>query len=76
MTTPPDFSPDVRTDPLTGVPAVIVARRQERPLLPAHGCPFCPGGLEAPEPGLSARRTTTDSVWKRKSAPGRGPALW
>jgi len=53
VTTPRDFSPDVRTDPLTGVPAVIVARRQERPLLPAHGCPFCPGGLEAPEPYLT-----------------------
>jgi UDPglucose--hexose-1-phosphate uridylyltransferase len=28
---------------------VISSSRQERPNLPA-GCPFCPGGLEAPEP--------------------------
>lgn len=36
-------------DPLTGVPTVIVAGRQSRPNLPASGCPFCPGGLEAPD---------------------------
>lgn len=29
---------------------VIVADRQDRPHLPASGCPFCVGGLEAPEP--------------------------
>jgi UDPglucose--hexose-1-phosphate uridylyltransferase len=27
-----------------------VAGRQARPNLPDDGCPFCPGGLEAPEP--------------------------
>ena len=37
-------------DPLTGTPVVVVAGRQDRPHLPAEGCPFCPGGLEAPEP--------------------------
>lgn len=42
-------SPD-RVDPLTGDLTHIVARRQDRPNLPAVGCPFCPGGLEAPEP--------------------------
>ncbi len=40
---------DWRVDPLTGKPAVIVRSRQARPNLPATGCPFCPGGLEAPE---------------------------
>ena len=42
-------SPD-RVDPLTGDVTHIVARRQGRPNLPSAGCPFCPGGLEAPEP--------------------------
>src|SRR3954463_220551 len=42
-------SPD-RVDPLTGDVTHIVARRQGRPNLPRKGCPFCPGGLEAPEP--------------------------
>ena len=40
----------MRVDQLTGEPAVIVGNRQSRPNLPADGCPFCPGGLEAPEP--------------------------
>lgn len=40
---------DRRVDPLTGKPSVIVADRQNRPNLPSTGCPFCPGGLEAPE---------------------------
>lgn len=39
-----------RRDPLTGAPAVIVAGRQGRPNRPEAACPFCPGGLEAPEP--------------------------
>jgi len=39
-----------RIDPLTGDRAWIVASRQARPNLPEQGCPFCPGGLEAPEP--------------------------
>ncbi len=39
-----------RFDPLTKIPAVIVRSRQGRPNLPSAGCPFCPGGLEAPEP--------------------------
>jgi UDPglucose--hexose-1-phosphate uridylyltransferase len=40
----------VRIDPLSGVPARIVPSRQGRPMLPDGTCPFCPGGLEAPEP--------------------------
>ncbi len=39
-----------RTDPLTGEIAYVVAKRQARPNLPSVGCPFCPGGLEAPQP--------------------------
>jgi UDPglucose--hexose-1-phosphate uridylyltransferase len=39
---------DLRTDDLTGVRTFVVDSRQDRPNLPAAGCPFCPGGLEAP----------------------------
>jgi UDPglucose--hexose-1-phosphate uridylyltransferase len=39
-----------RVDPLTGDRVRIVAGRQARPNLPDDGCPFCPGGLEAPSP--------------------------
>lgn len=42
--------PGERTDPLTGGTSWIVPARQSRPFLPESGCPFCPGGLEAPEP--------------------------
>ncbi|HMC52919.1 MAG TPA: hypothetical protein VKI64_09180 [Acidimicrobiales bacterium] len=41
---------DLRVDPLTGATVVVAGHRQDRPTLPASGCPFCPGGLEAPEP--------------------------
>src|SRR3712207_1674968 len=40
---------DVRVDPLSGAVVIVDADRQQRPNLPT-GCPFCPGGLEAPEP--------------------------
>lgn len=43
-------SPEFRFDPLTREWVNIVGHRQDRPNLPAQGCPFCPGGLEAPEP--------------------------
>jgi len=42
--------PDVRLDRLTRAPVVVSSGRQHRPNRPASGCPFCPGGLEAPEP--------------------------
>ena len=46
--------PDVRTDPFLGTVVHVVGHRQTRPNLPTNtdvtGCPFCPGGLEAPEP--------------------------
>ena len=40
---------DLRTDELTGTRTYVVDSRQDRPNLPVAGCPFCPGGLEAPE---------------------------
>jgi len=39
---------DLRIDPLTGAHVVVTPWRQQRPNRP-DGCPFCPGGLEAPE---------------------------
>ena len=39
----------LRTDDHTGLRTFVVDSRQDRPNLPAAGCPFCPGGLEAPE---------------------------
>ncbi len=50
MADPHPVLPGLRLDPLTRRPTVIVGSRQGRPNLPAAGCPFCPGGLEAPEP--------------------------
>ncbi|MEY2438210.1 MAG: UDPglucose--hexose-phosphate uridylyltransferase [Acidimicrobiaceae bacterium] len=41
---------EVRTDPLTGAVVAVAASRQARPNQPVTGCPFCVGGLEAPEP--------------------------
>jgi UDPglucose--hexose-1-phosphate uridylyltransferase len=41
---------DLRFDPLTREWVNVVGHRQARPNLPSAGCPFCPGGLEAPEP--------------------------
>ena len=41
---------EIRIDPHTGTVVHIVADRQHRPNLPSEGCPFCVGGLEAPEP--------------------------
>jgi len=41
---------EVRLDVLTRAPVVVTSARQNRPNRPAGGCPFCPGGLEAPEP--------------------------
>lgn len=40
---------DVRTDVHTGFRTYIVGARQDRPNLPSTTCPFCPGGLEAPD---------------------------
>jgi len=47
-TDPPDG--ELRFDALTGEWVNIVGHRQTRPNLPSDGCPFCVGGLEAPDP--------------------------
>jgi len=41
---------EFRLDPHTRQWVNIVGHRQGRPNLPSTGCPFCVGGLEAPEP--------------------------
>jgi UDPglucose--hexose-1-phosphate uridylyltransferase len=41
---------DARIDDLTGTTTVMAGSRQHRPNRPAASCPFCVGGLEAPEP--------------------------
>jgi UDPglucose--hexose-1-phosphate uridylyltransferase len=41
---------EMRFDALTGEWVNIVGHRQARPNLPTDGCPFCVGGLEAPDP--------------------------
>lgn len=40
----------MRVDPVLGTVVHVVGTRQKRPNLPSTGCPFCVGGLEAPEP--------------------------
>jgi UDPglucose--hexose-1-phosphate uridylyltransferase len=40
---------DRRIDPHLGTAVWVVGSRQARPNLPDTGCPFCPGGLEAPD---------------------------
>src|SRR5206468_12103948 len=40
----------MRTDPLTGALVVVNPARQDRPQSSgSRNCPFCPGGLEAPD---------------------------
>jgi UDPglucose--hexose-1-phosphate uridylyltransferase len=41
---------ELRRDALTGDWVGIAGARQARPNLPSAGCPFCVGGIEAPEP--------------------------
>jgi len=41
---------DLRTDEHAGYRTYVVDSRQDRPNLPSVACPFCPGGIEAPEP--------------------------
>jgi UDPglucose--hexose-1-phosphate uridylyltransferase len=54
---------EFRFDPFTETSVHIVADRQNRPNLPSSGCPFCVGGLEAPEP------------YSVRTFPNRWPAL-
>lgn len=57
------MSRDIRTDSSLGTVVHIVADRQNRPNLPIAGCPFCVGGLEAPD------------AYTVKAFPNRWPAL-
>jgi UDPglucose--hexose-1-phosphate uridylyltransferase len=41
---------EMRRDVLTGEWVNVVGHRQARPNLPTDDCPFCVGGLEAPDP--------------------------
>ena len=41
---------ELRIDPLTGVQVQVTGSRQSRPNRPTGDCPFCVGGVEAPEP--------------------------
>lgn len=52
-----------RRDRHLGTVVHIVAGRQNRPNLPSSDCPFCPGGLEAPDPYVT------------RAFPNRWPAL-
>ena len=52
-----------RIDPYLDTVVHIVEARQARPNLPDDGCPFCVGGLEAPDP------------YEVKAFPNRWPAL-
>lgn len=54
---------ELRVDELTGAAVLVVPARQGRPNLPTDGCPFCVGGLEAPEP------------YRVRAFPNRWPAL-
>jgi UDPglucose--hexose-1-phosphate uridylyltransferase len=54
---------EVRHDPVLGTAVHVVGTRQTRPNLPSTGCPFCVGGLEAPDP------------YDVRSFPNRWPAM-
>jgi UDPglucose--hexose-1-phosphate uridylyltransferase len=54
---------EIRRDPHLDTVVHIVADRQHRPNLPNADCPFCVGGLEAPEP------------YEVRAFPNRWPAL-
>ena len=41
---------DMRVDAFLGTVVHVVDSRQARPNLPSTGCPFCYGGIEAPDP--------------------------
>lgn len=54
VTNEPSHRIDQRVDPNLGTIVHVVGHRQTRPNLPTNvdtsRCPFCPGGLEAPDP--------------------------
>ena len=41
---------ELRIDPLTGIQVQVTGSRQKRPNRPTGECPFCVGGVEAPDP--------------------------
>ncbi len=53
VTNEPGHHRDRRVDPILGTVVHVVGHRQTRPNLPTNDdtsrCPFCPGGLEAPD---------------------------
>lgn len=57
------FTLDTRHDEYLDTVVHVVRSRQGRPNIPTSGCPFCVGGLEAPDP------------YTVKSFPNRWPAL-
>ena len=65
-----DGGPELRLDPLTREWVAIVGARQDRPNRPTEGCPFCVGGLEAPEP----YQVKAFPIRWPPFAPGRGAA--
>lgn len=60
---PDTFALDTRHDEYLDTVVHVVRSRQGRPNIPTSGCPFCVGGLEAPDP------------YTVKSFPNRWPAL-
>jgi UDPglucose--hexose-1-phosphate uridylyltransferase len=54
---------DLRFDELSGARVLVTPGRQDRPNRPPGGCPFCVGGLEAPEP------------YRTRAFPNRWPPL-
>ncbi len=74
--------PEFRRDPLTGEWVAIAGSRQGRPNLPSQSCPFCVGGLEAPEPYVVKAFPNRWPIFgpgdpadlTGASAPGRGAA--
>lgn len=59
----PTATRETHVDPHLGTVVHVVRSRQDRPNLPTVGCPFCVGGLEAPED------------YELKAFPNRWPAL-
>src|ERR1035441_8104279 len=66
---------DLRIDPLTGAYVVAPPWRQQRPNRPDGLCPFCPGGLEAPEPYDVRHFPNRCLRCRSRSAPGSTPRL-
>ncbi len=68
MSTGPCF----RQDPFSGEWVIVAGERQHRPALPEE-CPFCTGGLEAPEPYTVKAFTNRWPVMSGPEVLGLGP---